>query len=634
MFVLSTELYTIEFQKRGLPHCHLLIWVPTEYKIREPEDLDQYISAEFPDKDADPVLYRIVSERMLHGPCGTANSSSSCMKDGVCTKKFPKQFEAVTRFDSEGYVHYKRSDGIQPFIKNGAPLDNGFIVPYNKDLLLRFDAHINVEYCGWSMLIKYLFKYISKGADRVRFAVVEGNDITGSSTSSNVAVIDEVSNFVDGRYVCPYEAAWRIFGFAIHHRNPSVQVLSVHLEGMQNITFRDGEFLAEIVEDDDRGKTTLTEWFVNNVKESAPDFTGSVNGLQLRYVDYFSEYRWEKKKWIRRKTRRTPAVGRLAYVHPSCGELFYLRLLLNHQIGSRSFDDIRTVNGIVLPTYRSACEKLGLIGDDLEWSTTLQEAGEWANSKELRALFAHMLLFCDVSNPFRLWQDHWRLMSEDISYRFNALSTESSSTISDYNLQQHVLLELEQLLNSCSTSRTLTEFNLPLPDMSSISSVTNRLILEERSYNLQSLATEHAILSAALNTEQCNIYNEVMDSIAHDKQILLFIYGHGGTGKTYLWRTIIAGLRSKEKIVLAVAASGIASLLLPSGRTAHSRFKLPLDLTEESMCYVKKNTHLSQLLLETTLIIWDEAPMSDRRNFESLDRTLRDIADNSSKLFG
>ncbi|GJU26596.1 DNA helicase [Tanacetum coccineum] len=68
-------------------------------------------------------------------------------------------------------------------------------------------------------------------------------------------------------------------------------------------------------------------------------------------------------------------------------------------------------------------------------------------------------------------------------------------------------------------------------------------------------------------------------------------------------------LRSEEKIVLAVASSGIASLLLPSGRTAHSRFKLPLELTEESLCRITKNSHLGKLLANTDLIIWDEAPM-------------------------
>ncbi|GJX54838.1 DNA helicase [Tanacetum coccineum] len=100
-----------------------------------------------------------------------------------------------------------------------------------------------------------------------------------------------------------------------------------------------------------------------------------------------------------------------------------------------------------------------------------------------------------------------------------------------------------------------------------------------------------------------------------------------------LWKTIINSLRSQGKIVLAVASSGIASLLLPSGRTTHSIFKLPLELTEESICGIKK-THAEQLLAETHLIIWDESPMNDRRCFEALDRTLRDIMDTPNQLFG
>ncbi|GKA92198.1 DNA helicase [Tanacetum coccineum] len=90
----------------------------------------------------------------------------------------------------------------------------------------------------------------------------------------------------------------------------------------------------------------------------------------------------------------------------------------------------------------------------------------------------------------------------------------------------------------------------------------------------------------------------------------------------------------KGKIVLAVASSGITSLLLPAGRTAHSRFKLPLELTDESLCQVKKNTQLGKLLVETNLIIWDEAPMNDRRCFETLDRTLRDLMSSPDLIFG
>nr|GEY42524.1 DNA helicase [Tanacetum cinerariifolium] len=55
--------------------------------------------------------------------------------------------------------------------------------------------------------------------------------------------------------------------------------------------------------------------------------------------------------------------------------------------------------------------------------------------------------------------------------------------------------------------------------------------------------------------------------------------------------------------------------------------QLPLDLTDESMCNIKKGTHIASLLNETDLTIWDEAPMNDRRCFETLDWSLRDILD-------
>ncbi|XP_022024062.1 uncharacterized protein LOC110924353 [Helianthus annuus] len=97
---------------------------------------------------------------------------------------------------------------------------------------------------------------------------------------------------------------------------------------------------------------------------------------------------------------------------------------------------------------------------------------------------------------------------------------------------------------------------------------------------------------------------------------------------------IIARLRSRGEVVLAVATSGIASLLLPSGMTAHSRFKIPLELTEESIYYIKKKSNLCNFLLQTTLIIWDEAPMSDRKYFESMDKILKDLTSITSQYFG
>ncbi|KAF5818603.1 putative helitron helicase-like domain-containing protein [Helianthus annuus] len=234
----TADLYTIEFQKRGLPHCHTLLWVSSASSVQSAEQVDQYITAELPDPVANPTLYRIVTDCMLHRPCGLARMTSPCMKDGVCSNNFPKPFEHATRFDNAGYVHYKRSSDSHTFLKNGVPLDNGYIVPYNSNLLMHFDAHINVEYCGWSMLIKYLFKYISKGADRIRFAITKEKEVSGNQSNATLEVVDEIQNYLDGRFICPHEASWRIFAFPIHHRNPLVQVLAVHLEGRQNLTFK------------------------------------------------------------------------------------------------------------------------------------------------------------------------------------------------------------------------------------------------------------------------------------------------------------------------------------------------------------------------------------------------------------
>ena len=84
-------LYTIEYQKRGLPHAHILLWVASEDKVK-PKDIDLVISAEIPDQEQDPHLHKMVMAHMIHGPCGNLNQNSPCMTDCKCSKDFPKPF--------------------------------------------------------------------------------------------------------------------------------------------------------------------------------------------------------------------------------------------------------------------------------------------------------------------------------------------------------------------------------------------------------------------------------------------------------------------------------------------------------------------------------------------------------------
>ncbi|KAM3238168.1 hypothetical protein P3L10_013198 [Capsicum annuum] len=128
-----------------------------------------------------------------------------------------------------------------------------------------------------------------------------------------------------------------------------------------------------------------------------------------------------------------------------------------------------------------------------------------------------------------------------------------------------------------------------------------------------------------LTEEQRSIYDKIITIVKRNKGDFFFLYGHGGTGKTFIWRTLSSVIRSKRDIVLTVASSGIASLLLPEGQTAHSRFAIPLNATEDSTCNIEQGSPIASLIVKTKLIIWDEAPMMHIYCFEALDKTLRDI---------
>ena len=103
---------------------------------------------------------------------------------------------------------------------------------------------------------------------------------------------------------------------------------------------------------------------------------------------------------------------------------------------------------------------------------------------------------------------------------------------------------------------------------------------------------------------------------------VLFLDAPGGTGKTFLINLILAKIRSEGKIALATASSGIAATLLSGGYTLHSTFKIPLDLvaTEIPVCNIKRGTSLCKVIQEAKAIVVDEAPMTNRRAFEELDR--------------
>ncbi|KAF7839029.1 putative PIF1 DNA helicase/replication protein A1-like protein [Senna tora] len=529
----SADIYTIQFQKRGLPHAHILLWLSAEDKFTTASQIDLVIFAEIPNRDAHPDLYEAVNNFMIHGPCGPSRKSSPCMINGSrCSKHFPKKFNERTSFDEAGYCKYRRRDTGNVVIKNGIELDNRFVVPYNPTLLLRYQEHINVEFCNQSQSIKYLFKYVSKGHDMVTAKI---------SSNSNAHVDnmkDEIKNYYDCQYISPCEATWRIFGFDINFREPAVERQPFHLPNQQ----------------------------ANKCYPAARELTYAQ--MPTMFV-----IKVDSRKWCIRKVGY--AIGRLYYVPPGLGELHYMRVLLTFVKGLTCFEEIRTINGVLYPSYKAACYAMGLLDDDKEYVDGITEASHWSSGVYLRNLFSTLLIHNTISRPEYVWDKTWMHLSDDILIKERHRTCNPDLQLHDDRIKDLALAEIENILRS--NGRSLLEYPpMPLPSDESICNTENVLMSEELNYDRVLLKSQHSTLSASLTSKQTNIYNDIIDAVDRSEGGVFFVNGFGGSGKTFIWNTLTSAIRGRGQIVLAVASSGIASQLILGGRTAHSSFVLKL----------------------------------------------------------
>ncbi|XP_010490026.1 PREDICTED: uncharacterized protein LOC104767743 [Camelina sativa] len=385
----TAVVYTIEFQKRGLPHAHILLWLGGEYKSLTPDEVDNMISAEIPDKEEDPEGYSLVQQHMMHGPCGNDRPASPCMENGVCTKKYPRSYTASTSVNDSGYVVYRRrEDATKTVMKGSTLLDNRYVVPHNMAILKKYKAHINVEVCAKSKAVKYLFKYITKGVDKATIYLERNGETSNNEGTTVSKKYDEIHNYLECRYLSACEAMWRIFGNDIHYRKPSVQRLRLHLEGKQSVMFSETGDMESVMDRPLIESTMFTEWMETNKTDS--------EARELTYIEFPKYYVWNTslKIWTKRKQR--DSIGRIYNIHPSSGDLYYLRIRLNYVRGPTCFEDIRTVNGFIHKTYRDACYAAGLLDSDLEWRDAMGEASNWATAAQLRRLFVTLLIYCET----------------------------------------------------------------------------------------------------------------------------------------------------------------------------------------------------------------------------------------------
>ncbi|XP_076062378.1 uncharacterized protein LOC143037720 [Oratosquilla oratoria] len=383
------------------------------------DTVEQVIRAEIPDKDKEPRLYETVTRCMIHGPCKGFDESQLCCqvkskKPGQCGKGFPKTCRNKLLFGNNGYPEYVRrsigegGNSFQIKLKDGpVTVDNTWVVPYNPYLCLKYNAHVNVECSNSIKAIAYVTKYVNKGADKILF----------TKTSGENEVVNEVKNYQEARYVNSNEATWKIFKFDIHRSFPPVLMLDLHLEG-ENMVFFNERMTDEQVTQKTEKDTQLTAFFKLCQKDA---FAAT---LYYHQLPFHYTYNLQGSVWEER-SGRSYSLGRIRAVTTKTVELFYMRLLLTHKKGPKSYEDLRTIDGVMYETNREAVKALGLLTDEATWKETIMDIINHTNDrKQLRETYASMLVFSDLEDQSGIWEEVKDYFSSDYLHIAN---------LTDYN---------------------------------------------------------------------------------------------------------------------------------------------------------------------------------------------------------
>ncbi|KAI5402735.1 hypothetical protein KIW84_050366 [Lathyrus oleraceus] len=496
------------------------------------------------------------------------------MKDAHCKKRYPKQFLDETRQGTDSYPEYRRS----------------------------FDESVSLEICSSIKSIKYLYKYVYKGPDRVAMEVHKGS------------YMNEVQQYVDARWICAPEALWKIFRFTFYRLYPSVERLHIHLPNRHQVRFYDHQQIAYVLNNERNSKTMLTQFFALNLRDP--------HARKYMYREIPEHYCWNKRdmEWHHRRSTRK-VIGRIYTVSPSEGDKFYLRLLLSHVTGPTIWEYLLTNNGMTFSIFKKSAEDRGFLETDHSIRDCLVEVTSLRMPYSLRRLFVTILIFCEPTDVRGLWNEFFTHMVEDYQIANNVVESD---------LTNMLLKDLNELLNL--HGKKIEDYDLPsLPPNAIDRGAVPSIIQEELAIDIPNEDIESI---AKLNNDQMIAFNTIMNVIVQKHSGVFFVDGPGGTGKTFLYRTLMASLRSRGEIVLATASSGIAATLLPGGRTAHSRFKIPIDIQPSSICGIQKQKDLANLIRVAATIIWDEAPMTNKNCLEALDRSLQDICSNNAPFGG
>jgi hypothetical protein len=306
---------------------------------------------------------------------------------------------------------------------------------------------------------------------------------------------------------------------------------------MNHVRYEPGADLRDLLESPAAKTTMLTAWFDANTKHEA--------ARDLTYCDFPKKWTWVASDRLWRKRASCDKIGRMYYVHPTAGELYYLRMLLLIVKGATNYADIRSFNGKVYNTFRETCEARGLLESDNEWSLLFDEAIVSASSRQLRQLFVTVVLHCSVSDVRGLFDKYWLYLIDDIRRTLVNSLGNPSYVVPNEQLMNLLIQNLADLFGD--SGGNINNYNLPKLTSREYSMTNNRLINDELDPEPLMLSMHTSSLISQLNSGQKSVFDTITGCALSNSPAFLFVCGHGGTGKTFLWNAIVARLRSGKK---------------------------------------------------------------------------------------
>jgi hypothetical protein len=523
--------------------------------------IDQFISAEMPAEE-DVEYYNHVKTKMLH-KCSAAcrRKDNGLCKYGYCTAI---TVEATT-LDEKGYPIYKRRR--EQDLK---------VVPHNREVLMDWGGHCNVEYAGSTYSVLYLFKYLTKGNAKVKVTLDNTDDVDKG---------DEITLHLRGRMLCSMECTWRALGYQTYPASwPSVRLIKPKLPAVTSFIQKTDKCCDMTVYfnrpqgfgfPDLKYTEFFTYWessYIVPPRFGAVDkeLTNPVEGLFKLVLPGV-----KRAVWLYSRAKPADSICRMSSIFIQAGEIWYLRLILLH-FACDSFEDAISWMGIVYPTFQHSAIARRLFEGTDEAVHSFEESIKYSTPRMLRSLFVLLTLqgFNSLSildNPPMhnammkdfLVANHMSydlahvLLINDLHDRFKGEDKDAL----DYGLPpaQSVSTELakERLMyNVTQQECLLRKHQEEEPNTEEQEQLFNTICqqLDALSVDVTTRAPEMLFHVADDNVGNSRPQFGVPDRPAQ----LYFIQGQGGSGKTTFAKKLLAYARSKGLLAKGCSATGLS----------------------------------------------------------------------------